>query len=65
MKMCRKACSKNEENTRYWMAKYHIWRNRHLITMRLNEKSEIIKEFKTSIYDDLISVEEVFENVEL
>jgi len=45
---------------------YQIYAEHTLEAMDENEKSAIIKEFKTSLYDDLIiSVEEVFENVEL
>ena len=45
---------------------YQIYEDYLIKGMDEEEKSEIIKEFKTSLYDDLIiSVEEVFENVEL
>ena len=45
---------------------YQIYADHTLEAMDEDEKSAIIKEFKTSLYDDLIiSVEEVFENVEL
>jgi len=44
---------------------YQIYEDWVLRKMDEEEKSEIIKEFKTSLYDDLIiNVEEVFENVE-
>ena len=44
---------------------YRIYEDWVLEGMDEEEKSEIIKEFKTSLYDDLIiKVEEVFENVE-
>jgi len=44
---------------------YHAYDEDMLEALTEEEKSEIIKEFKTSLYDDLIiSVEEVFENVE-
>jgi len=45
---------------------YQIYEDYLTNRMDEEEKSAIIKEFKTSLYDDLIiSVEEVFENVEL
>ena len=46
---------------------YQIYDEEYVLeVMDEEEKNAIIKEFKTSLYDDLIiSVEEVFENVEL
>ena len=44
---------------------YRIYGESDLEAMDEEEKSEVIKEFKTSLYDDLIiNMEEVFENVE-
>jgi len=44
---------------------YQVYETDDLYAMDEKEKSEIIKEFKTSLYDDLIiKVAEVFENVE-
>ena len=44
---------------------YQVYPDYVLESMTDEEKEEIIKEFKTSLFDDLvISVEEVFENVE-
>ena len=45
---------------------YQIYEDYLIEHMDEEEKNEVIKEFKTSLYDDLlISVEEVFENVEV
>ena len=44
---------------------YRVYRDYDLEAMTDEEKAGIIKEFRTSLFDDLIiSVEEVFENVE-
>ena len=44
---------------------YHAYSEDDIEVLTDDEKSEIIKEFKTSLFDDLIiSVEEIFENVE-
>jgi len=43
---------------------YHIYPNYELDSMTDEEKSEIITEFKTSLFDDLIiSLDEVFESI--